>query len=569
MATFDLVIRNGLVYDGSGMPPQRADVGVRGGRVAAVGPLGAAESAATVDAAGKAVAPGFIDVHTHFDAQFSWDGQIRPMMQHGVTTVVPGNCSLTLAPLKEEMRGRLCRMFRQIEDLPMAAFDEGIDWKWETYPDWIAAIESGLAANVAPLVGHSAIRMWVMGEDSFHREATEDEVRAMQEVLAECLHAGASGLSTSYVDMDENFKPVPSRLAAHSEIEALAATLGEVGHGILQIVPEFYDTTMMCRRVDMLADLSLAYGIPTTLSPLFDSRATPDLVPTVMAKVEERMAEGARVWPQVQTRPIDINFRIRERNFMMIGMPTWFRVLHLPTHEDKLAAYRDDATRAQLVAEACPENVEAMQRRMARVYVRGVGRDALADLLGRSLGEIAEERGCNPVEAMIQIALEDDLATEFKNDSLGHDDPEVVGELLAHDHVLVGASDGGAHVQAFATYGDTGFLFERYVRETGSMSVAKAVRRITHEPALAWGMADRGLLSPGYAADVCIFDPATIARGEEVGAEDLPGQGYRYVRHGEGIDTVIVNGEVSWSADSGYTDARAGRIVTRETPQAV
>ena len=568
----DLVVRNARVYDGSGAPGYAGEVGIHQGRIVRVGRV-PEQGHKEIDARGLAVAPGFIDVHTHYDAQICWDRLAQPSLEHGVTTVVTGNCSLTVAPLKVDQRDRLCRMFRQIEDLPMAAFDEGIEWAWETYDQWLDAIRPGLGINLAPLVGHSAIRMWVMGEDAFHRAATPDEVRAMQAVLRDCLDAGASGLSTSYIDVDHNFKPVPSRLAAHDELRALCATLSEAGHGILQIVHEFYDTAHTRSRVEMLSDLSLEFGIPTTLSPLFHSGRTPELVNSVMAKVQEATDRGARVWPQVQTRPIDINFRLRERNFMLMAMPSWFQVFNLPSKEERLAAFCDPATRAKLVAEALPEGDDAMlsslRGRLEKAYVRGVKYERNKDLVGRTLGEIARERGRNACEVMIDIAVDEELDTEFKNDGLGHDDVAIVGELLAHPLVLIGASDAGAHVQAFSTNGDTGHLFGTYVRKSGHLSVEQAVRRLTFDAANAWGLRDRGLLTPGFAADAVIFDPSKIDRDEEIGVEDLPGQGFRYIRRAVGVDTVVVNGEVTYVAGDGYTDARAGDIVSLSTPKTV
>ena len=568
MSQLDLVIRNAYLYDGTGMPGYRGDIGIRGGRIARVGRI-AESGAREIDAEGLAAAPGFIDPHTHYDAQLCWDGQARPSLEHGVTTVVTGNCSLSLAPLKEEQRGRLCRMFRQIEDLPMAAFDDGIDWVWESFHDYLAALRPGLGINIAPLVGHSAIRMWVMGDAAHERTASAEEIGQMQERLRECLEAGASGVSTSYVDTDEEWKPVPSRLADHEEIRALAETLGEVGHGVLQIVPEFYDTSLMLSRVDMLAELSLAYGIPTTLSPLFESAQTPELAGAVLARVRQWAELGARVWPQVQTRPIDINFTLRERNFMLLAMPSWFEILNLPTKEEKIARYREPETRAQLIAEVAPEGATFLGNRVADAFVRGVALEHNRPLLGRTLREIAAERGVTAAEAMIDLALEEDLETEFKNAGLSHANSEIVGEMLADDHVLVGASDAGAHVQAFATNGDTGYLFSEFVRETSSLTMAQAVKKITHDTAQAWGLRDRGLLHPGYGGDVVLFDPQRIGRGEEVGVRDLPGDGYRYIRGSTGVEAVIVNGELAWSAEAGYSDSRSGDVVTLAAPAAV
>src|SRR5205085_7764432 len=295
------------------------------------------------------------------------------------------------------------------------------------YDGWLDSLRGTLGLNIAPLVGHSAIRVWVMGEDAFHREATADEIAQMQVLLRDALDAGASGLSTSYIDVDDRYKPVPSRLAAHDELRALAATLGENGRGVLQIVHEFYDAALTCSRIEMLAELSLEYGITTTLSPLFHSPATPDLVPSVMAKVQEVTARGARVWPQVQTRPIDINFRLRERNFALAALPTWSKVFsNRNTLDDRIAMFSDPDTQAKLVSEAYPDGegaiLSTMRRRLERAFVRGVRDEKNEHLLGRSLGELAEERGVNPAQVMIDIALSEGLQTEFKNVNLGHVD---------------------------------------------------------------------------------------------------------------------------------------------------
>jgi len=243
---------------------------------------------------------------------------------------------------------------------------------------------------------------------------------------------------------------------------------------------------------------------------------------------------------------------------------------HKLTLEEKIAMFRDPATQQKLVAEAYPEGDDAMmsvmRRRLERAFVRGVRDERNQHLLGRSLGELTAERGQNPAQVMIDISLDEDLQTEFKNANLGHVDPEMVGEMLAHPNVLIGASDAGAHVQAFSTTGDTGFLFSRYVREHPAMTTERAVQRITHEAARAWGLQDRGLLHPGYAADLVVFDPATIDRDEEIGVSDLPGDGYRYIRHSLGVDTVVVNGAVTWTREGGYTEARAGDVVSVKTP---
>lgn len=549
----DIVIRNGRIVDGSGLPAYRGDVAIADGTLRSVGGRVGDDARQVVHADGRVVAPGFIDPHTHFDAQIMWDGQARPALEHGVTTVVQGNCSLSLAPLKAEHRPKLVGMFQQIEEMPDAAFRGAFEWTWEGFADYVAALRGRLALNVAPLAGHSVIRMWAMGAAAQQRAATSDELRAMQDLLRECLEAGAAGLSTSYVDVDENLFPVPSRYAHHEEIEALAAVLGEFGR-MLQVVPEFYATDLTLARVDQLAELSLAHQIPTTFSPLFDSAIASDNVSRVLARVGEQFARGARVWPQVQTRPIDISFSLDQASLIFAGLPNWYRTMRL-AHDEKVAALRDPATVDKLVATAEPGG---NSQRWAAMRVRD-SRDP--GLIGRTLADVADERGTTPALAMIELSLEEDLAVHFLSANMGHGDPARVGPILANDLVHVGASDAGAHIQSFATYGDTGYLFSEFVRG-GYLTLEHAVKKITADTAQIWNLSDRGQLRPGHAADVVVFDDAEIGRKAELPAHDMPEGGMRYVRGASGVDTVIVNGDVVYTQKGGYTDARPGVLAT-------
>jgi N-acyl-D-aspartate/D-glutamate deacylase len=548
----DLIIRGGDIIDGSGRDRFNADVGIRDGRIVAVGRVDG-EARNVVDATDRIVAPGFIDPHTHFDVQLLWDGQARPALEHGVTTVVPGNCSLSLAPLKAADRRRLVGMFQQIEELPPAAFTEAFEWTWESFAGYRDALDPLLAVNVAPLVGHSVIRLWVMGEAAQQRAARSDEIAAMQSLLRECLEAGAVGMSTSFVDVDEHLHPVPSRWADITELDALAAVLGEYGR-MLQVVPEFYATDITLARVDQLAQLSLQYDIPTTFSPLFDSRATPDNVPRVMARVEEQFARGARVWPQVQTRPIDISFSFEHPSLFFARFPTWYRVMRLPRQE-RLRALRDSSTVDKLTGETGADGGRAV---LGGLLVRG-GEGAPKHLEGRTLSEIADERRTTPARALIDVSLEHDLNVPFLAAGLGHDTSDRVGPLLAHPYVHIGASDGGAHIQSFSTYGDTSYLLGHFVRDTQHLSLETAIRKITRDTAEIWGLDGRGTLAEGQAADIVVFDADRIDRGAEHAVFDMPGGGMRYVRDCIGMDAVIVNGTVSY-ADGAYTDVHAGRI---------
>ncbi len=550
---YDVVVRNGLVVDGTGAPGFRADVGVKDGRIAEIGTIAPGAGAREVDAAGRVVAPGFIDPHTHFDVQLLWDGAARPALEHGVTCVVPGNCSLSLAPLKAADRQRVVGMFQQIEEMPPEAFTTAFDWSWEDFAGYRRAIEKALSINVAPLVGHSVIRLWVMGGAAQERAATPNEIVAMQDLLRQCLEAGAVGLSTSFVDIDENGRPVPSRFAQFEELDALSATLGEFGR-MLQCVPEFYDTDITIARIDQLSELSLKHGIPTTFSPVFDSRATPNNVPRIMARVEAQFARGARVWPQMQTRPIDVSFSLLRPSLFFARLPRWVRVLRQPV-EARLASLNDPETKAKMVADLGPDGGERM---MGKLVVRG-GDAAPSDLIGKTLSEIAAARGQAPALALIDLSLENGLDVAFLAASTGHEDTDRIGPMLANPLVHIGASDGGAHISSFSTYGDTGYLFSEFVRKGGHLSLEQAVAKITGETADIWGLKDRGRLKAGLAADIVVFDPETIDREAELPSFDMPGDGMRYVRGARGIDTVLVNGQVAY-ADGAYTEARSGVV---------
>jgi N-acyl-D-amino-acid deacylase len=550
---FDIIIRNGSIVDGTGMPAYKGDIGIVDGRLTRVGGKLNAESRQEIDASGQIVAPGFIDPHTHFDAQLFFDAEAKPAMEHGITTVIHGNCSLSLAPIKAADRPTIVGMFQQIEEMPDAAFEGAFQWTWESFPDFIAALRGRVALNVAPLVGHSPIRVWVMGKDAAKRAATPDEIVEMQDLLRECLEAGAVGLSTSFVDVDENLAPVPCRFAHWDELDALASVLGEYGR-MLQVVPEFYNTDITIARVDQLAELSLAHGIPTSFSPLFDFDGTPENVPRVLKRVAEQFERGARVWPQVQTRPVDISFNLETASLYFISLPIWYMMMRLP-HDEAIAMLTNEDSRNALISAA---EQGGDTSRFATLRVRD-SKDV--GLIGRTLAEIAKERGGTPASLLIDLSLAEDFSIHFLAEHMGHDNSARIGPVLANECVHVGASDGGAHIQSFATYGDTGYLFSEFVRKGNYLTLEHAVRKITRDPAQIWGLPDRGELRVGMAADVVIFDSNTIARGDEIPTSDMPGGGMRYVRSSEGVGTVIVNGEVAWSAADGYADTRSGVII--------
>ncbi|MEL0047657.1 MAG: amidohydrolase family protein, partial [Gammaproteobacteria bacterium] len=542
------------VVDGSGLPGFVADVAIKDGVIVKIGRVHEAGET-TVDASGLVVAPGFIDPHTHFDAQLLWDGAAKPAIEHGVTTIVPGNCSLSLAPLKAEHRMKLVGMFNQIEEMPHKAFAEGVEWNWETFDEFVARIGKDLDINVAPLVGHSVLRLWVMGDDSMKRAATETETRAMCELLDQCLKAGAIGLSTSFVDMDERLQPVPSRYADTAELDALCVVLSQ-HNKILQVVHEFFDNDLTLARIDQLADISLKHGINTTLSPLFVSHDNAESAQQIMARIVEQTERGARVWPQVQTRPIDISFNFSVPSLLFIRLRKWYALMRFNTPEQIIAQLQDSETRAALVAEA-----QVMMSLWERLVLRQVQTQANQELVGKTLKEIAELRQSDALNVMIDISLEESLEAHFLSADMGHNDDRLVGDLLQHPNVMIGASDGGAHILSFATYGDTGYLLGHFVRDTAHLGLEAAVKKITSDPANLWGLGNRGLLREGFVADVTVFDETRIDRGVEHFVQDVPGDGFRYVRDAHGVNTVIIGGAVAYDSASGYQDAHRGQII--------
>ncbi|MBM4243871.1 MAG: amidohydrolase family protein [Deltaproteobacteria bacterium] len=555
-----LLIRNARIVDGTGAPARDGSIAVRDGKIVAVGdvppgtlPAGARE----IDAKGQVVAPGFIDVHTHFDPQICWDRLATPCIEHGVTTILMGNCSLSLAPVKREDQRALAGMFKQIEDIPLATFAAGVPWTWETYPEYLDFIRKDLGINVAGLVGHSALRSYVMGAAAQERAATPEEIERMCGVLQDAVRAGAAGLSTSYVDMDENMKPVPSRFATRDEIVALGKAMKAVGRGIIQTVPVFFNPPQQLENIKEMAEISRQAGVMCSVAPIVHS-ASNTLWSDSLKLLAEENARGARVYGQSMPRTFDINIRLSETSFLLMGMPAWNEVMRMPL-EERRAGFADPARRAEL------RNQFIMLRfgipTLDEVFA--VGRVARAEnkaLEGRRLAEIAAERGSDVVDVMLDLAVSEDLETEFSLTNFLHVDPQGVTAILSDPNIHIGASDAGAHISQFCGAGDTSYLLGRWVRDLKAFTLERAVQRLTSELADAFGIQGRGRIAAGQAADLVILDPNTIDRGTEDFVRDVPGDANRYVRHATGIDKVVVNGAVVWE-DGKYTGARTGLVV--------
>ncbi len=550
----DLVIRNARVVDGTGAASFAADVAVKDGAIVFIGKF-AGSATREIDAQGHVLAPGFIDIHTHYDPQICWDRLATPSIEHGVTTVVIGNCSLSLAPVKPGGRRKLVKMFEKIEDIKEPTFDAAVSFAWESFGEYLDFIRPGLGLNVGALVGHSALRFYAMGKESQERIATDDEIARMCALLEQAMAAGAMGLSISYVDIDEDSRPVPSRLADMREKIALCKAMAKSGRGVLQTVPYFIDIEQQLANIEELGDLSLASGVVCSIAPITYSPVAPENWKRSLAKLEEQQRRGAKVYGQSMPRSFDINMRLSETSFLLYGTPEWNALMQLPIDE-RIAAFADPAGRSGLVE-------AASTRLLPLLSILRVGDTYSPEnkkFEGKPLFEAAQTLGKTLPDAMLDIAVRDKLQTEFQLKGVIHANPDEVIKILDHPLIHVGASDAGAHISQFCGAGDTSDLLERFVRKLGMMSLERAVQRLTGDLAAVWGIAGRGMIREGYAADLVLFDPDTIARREEEFVSDFPGEARRYICHADGIDAVIVNGAVVREAGA-YTAARAGLVI--------
>ena len=546
-----LAIRNGLVVDGTGAAPERRDVFVRDGKIAS----GVDSPERTIDASGRVVSPGFIDIHTHFDPQLCWDGLATPSLEHGVTTVVIGNCSLSLAPVKPEGTAKLISMFQVIEDIKKPTFDAAVPWCWETFPEYLDFIRGKLGVNVGALIGHSAVRAYVMGAASQERAATTQEIDAMCAIVEDAMAAGALGMSSSYLDMDEQMRPVPSRFAEIDEKLALAKAMSASGRGVWQVVPYIVDPAQLLDNIRELGDISLAAGIPCSLQPVLGSggRALDDQIQALT----EQHERGARVYGQTMPRTFDMNMRLSETSMLLFGYPTWKSIMDLPVSE-RAAEFGDPAKRQALVEEMVPRENSIFG--IGHMRVGDVKSGENEQYQGRTVTEIAEAEGKRIGEVVLDLSLRDDLDTEFKLEGVVNADQEAVARLIDSPLCHFGASDAGAHITQFCGTGDTTYLLSHFVRESGTMTLECGVHRMTGEVARDWGILDRGTLEEGQAADIVIFDADRVAITKEEFVDDFPGEARRYVRRAEGFDRVLVNGEEVYGTE-GYTSARPGKIV--------
>ncbi len=529
---FDLLIRGGTLVDGSGAPAHRGDLAIRAGRIAALGDVrGTADR--TLDADAAVVAPGFIDIHTHYDAQVFWDRMLSISPWHGVTTVVMGNCGFGVAPTRPAHRELVLRTLERVEGMSLDALLAGVgrDWPFESFAEFLDAIEArGTAINVGALVGHTPVRLHVLGDAASEREATADEIVTMRALVLDGLRAGALGFATSKspTHVGDAGRPVPSRAASLDEIAALASALGEVGHGVMQatIGPGFF--------LDELASIALRTRRPVTWTALLGGMLGPEGHRFVLERSAALQAEGLQVIPQVSCRPLMVEFQMKAP-FPLESM-SLFRPVSEADHAGKRRLYADPDFRRALRERS---QVGPLGGRFADMQITEHAPDpALAE---RRVGDVATERGLDAVDLILDLALASDLETRFRLAVL-NTDPAIVAELLAHPAGMLGLSDAGAHASQLCDACAPTELLGSWVRERGVLSLEEGVRRLTGQPASIFGIADRGRLAAGCAADVVVFDPATVGCSPLRRVWDLPGGADRLVSDAAGIHAVIVNG---------------------------
>jgi N-acyl-D-aspartate/D-glutamate deacylase len=559
---YDLILKNGRIYDGSGMPSFIADLAIRDGRIAAIGRI--SEPATKVlDADGLAVAPGIIDFHTHFDAQIWWDPLGSSSNEHGVTTVVFGNCGLTLMPCKPEDRDALIGNFVRVESMPRNSLKAGIPWEWKTHGQYLDALaHRPLGLNVATLVGHCAVRQYAMGEASVEREASESEISEMEELVRQGLAAGAFGFSTNSNQSHyrEDGKPVPSRSAGLHEIERLCRVVGQSQRGAVQFTHGAFATPEHVARISRWYDTILSETRRPLIGESIRHRwSEPDLWRKQLDDVEERARRGAASFAMTSTRLALRRWNLKDSN-RLDEMPAWKKVMSIPL-EARQEAFRNPEIRRELAAELTPGRPAInFSRRWDSIYVNKVYRSEHEGLQGKSIEEIARLQEKPAIDAMLDLSLDEGLDTVFE-DSITQGDEKAVAAIFRSPYVMLGQSDAGAHVaSANPGFGFGTFLLSYWIRQRNLMPMEEAIRKLTFMPASIFGIRDRGLLRPGMAADVFVFDPATIDLEKPEQVNDLPEGAPRYIQHARGIRYTIVNGAVLMENGS-HTGAYPGKVL--------
>lgn len=541
----DVLIRGAEICDGTGSRRFLGDIGIEGGKVACVGKV---EQGArrTIDAYGLFAAPGFVDVHTHYDCQISWDPYLTPSGWHGVTTVVIGNCGFTIAPCHPSDRELLMQMLLYVEGMPTAALAAGIRWEWESFPEYLSALRRWQPAlNVAAFVGHSALRYYVMRDAATHRPATENELSAMKQLVGEAMTAGAWGFSSS--ESPTHFfgdgTPVPSRVAPREEFHALGSALAPFRHGVIEIAPRNLLGTAADKIQDQhfYATVAEASGKLVTWAPLLHNPFEPEGALRVIDDAAELQARGLKVVPQVGCRPLEVRITFGSSSIATENNPFWRPILAKPVEERKQllasSSFRDELRSMSRGGGW----VAALGPSWHQIFLRWSPAPDHSDWIDLSVAEIAALRGCDEVDTLLDLSLATDLACQWGIPIMNTDE-DIVGQLLRHPAGLLALSDAGAHVDTLADHSFATHLLGHWVRERNVLSWEQAVRLLTSVPASLYGIPHRGELRQGYAADLVLFDPTRVGPARTELWNDLPGGAHRLVQPAVGVEYVLVNG---------------------------
>ena len=571
MADYDLIVRGGLVVDGTGLPRRRVDVGVRDGKVATLARLDAASATEEIDASGMIVAPGIVDAHTHYDPQITFDPYATMSCFHGVTTVVAGNCGFSVAPVKKVDRDFLQGIFAQVENMDPIALS-AITWdEFETFADFIETRQGRLGVNFATYIGHSNLRRWVLGEGATEREATDAEVAEMRRMVADAMRAGAAGVSSSAAPthLDLEGRPVPSRIASRDEFAALAEEVGLSGGGSIAYLPASAIGGLDATDEDYLIRLGTVSGLPVIIQGLGGRNKTDAPTATWEASqafLDRATSAGAPVFSMLIARPFDRPVTIDETNLHYLAVPSWNRMLKLPFAE-RIALLRDAAARDEL--RTAVENYNRDPEKgttvpppvWSVVFVDEVAKPENQRFQSRSIKDIAAELGVAPADAMLDLALSEDLATRFRWRTESPEWTEAVAEAQRDPRMIIGTSDGGAHLARDDGSDWSSYFLGSWVRDRKVWTLEEGIRQITQMPAALLGFADRGVIRPGGWADLMVFDPETIGPWKKEFVHDLPGGVGRFKAWGKGVKATIVNGQPI-VLDGQLTDRLPGHIVS-------
>ncbi len=556
----DVLVRGGTVVDGTGAAAFAADVRVRAGRITEVAPALRPDGEQQVDASGAFVTPGFIDTHTHFDPHLFWDPLCDPVPQHGVTTVLFGNCSLSLAPVRPASREELGRLFCYVEDLPEAAFDAAVPWSWESYAQYLDVVGGHrYGVNVASLVGHGPLRMYVMGEDAWERAATEQERAGIAALLDECLAAGAFGMSSSLgFDEDRRKRPVPSRIADDAELGTLMDVVAQ-RRRVVQFIPAATHGQMR-RDVRRMIGLTASRDVVSTFIGIFFEENHPERAVEMLDWIGDEQRRGLRMYPQISPRSFDIRvnwnggmsfFALPEgwHRFVQADLEAKRRLVEEPAWRQTARREWDRVGRGMFPHQR-PDLVRLVE----------VTRPENEQWLGASLADLVDARGGHPSDVLADWVRDNDLRPGVVGVGVLNADPDGVAATVRHPAKIISNSDAGAHLQMFCAVGDTTLLLARHVRDRGDLTIEQAVSELTKRQADVFGFDGRGVITPGAAGDLAVFALDDLAFEAEVFAHDLPAGAPRLRRPPGGFRATIVDGEVA-QLDGTLTGARAGRLL--------